>query len=56
MNEGRHGWNAKEANSDDDHAGGAPVVVCDRESLLHEAGMGRSCGEGEQFKLFGVSD
>ena len=46
MNEGRHDWNANGANQDDHHAGGVPVVVRGRESLLH--------GEGEQFKLLEV--
>ena len=42
MNEGRHDWNDNGVNPDVHHAGGVPVVVRGRESLLH--------GEGEQFK------
>ena len=42
MNEGKHDWNDNGVNPDVHHAGGVPVVVRGRESLLH--------GEGEQFK------
>ena len=42
MNEGRHDWNDNGVNPDVQHAGGVPVVVRGRESLLH--------GEGGQFK------
>ena len=42
MNEGKHAWNDNGVNPDVQHAGGVPVVVRGRESLLH--------GEGEQFK------
>jgi hypothetical protein len=42
MNEGRHDGMITELNPDVHHAGGVPVVVRGRESLLH--------GEGEQFK------